>query len=740
MFNDFLASATSALIRTHTQHRTAREAEAAWTDEVDERVMTIGDARVAVSLNSGEGVSRLVFRVVEGRLEHASLGLRVAYGQWSRGVEVTMPAAVYAGNRHKPLGTWASEELEDRGPDPEVYQTPVVPALRVEGGGTIAQLAGDMSVPLVAVFDPGSRRAMLIATPQRATGVTQDTAIRLIEADDASTAAVEVLAAGVRQVDKRPGRPSRDTGANVAVGDVVTLTLLHEVFDCDTPAALHRRLMHLRPRLAFTRVASQTPLQPREVLPFSTTFAVQERKFNEQNWVEKYGYYSVGMREVPSQDWQTGWVGGPNALYPLLAEGDAITRRRAARTFDFLRTAVSPSGFVYGRFSEGTWADTRRLYLRYQADSLYFLAKSLLLMRHRGDTIGEGWLDLPRGIADAFVTMWDRDGQLGQYADANTGEILIGRTCAAGLAPAGLLIAAELLDEPRYAQAAADIGGYYHERFTRRAFTNGGPGDISQAHDSESAFALLASYAHLLEATGDPRWADAARDAAAQAASYVMTYDFDFPATSTFGRLGMRTRGTVFANVQNKHSAPGICTLSGVSLLRLARATGERRWLDLLADIAGAIPQYMSRADRPIRDVRLDQRWPIMPEGWINERINTSDWEVIGDPPREIGVGEIFGGPTWSEAAMLLTRAQLPGVYIHRDRGWCVALDHVRASVDGDTLTLENPTRFDARVKLLVEDDDTSATPLSFNTMTDERGVQVPPHTTITLNLYSSSL
>ena len=438
---------------------------------------------------------------------------------------------------------------------------------------------------------------------------------------------------------------------------------------------------------------------------------------------------------MASQDWQTGWVGGCNTLYPLLADGDDITRRRSMRTFDHLLSGRLPSGFIRDRFWEGRWVESGRVFLRHQADALYFLSKSLLLLRERGVEIDAAWLELPRGIAEAFGRMWREEGQLGQYADAMTGEIRIGRTCAAGLAPAGLLLASRLLDEPEYVDLSSQIGDYYARRFTAIGLTNGGPGDIAQAHDSESAFALLASYTHLHEATGETRWLEIAEDAACQAASYVMPYDFAFPPDSTFGRLGMRTRGTVFANVQNKHSAPGICTLSGVSLLRLARATGDRRWLDLLADIAGAIPQYMSRADRPIRDRRPNQRWPVMPAGWINERVNTSDWEVRGEPEAEVGVGEIFGGSTWSESAMLLTRVELPGVYVHCGRGWCVALDHVRARLESQSLHLENPTPHDAWVKIMVENDAAGTKPLGANPLAGRRGVYVPAHGTFTVNL-----
>jgi len=706
------------------------ESATAWPSGEQAADLSLGSARVSATVTAGPGVVRLTFRVLEGTLASACCGLRLSFDDWSRQVYTLMPAAVYEGNRLPPTGTFRAEQLEARGPDAEPIQGPGVPALKVEGGGWLEQMAGDMSVPLIGLFDRRSGRGLVLATPQRADGARSDSVIRLVETEGAASAAVEVLAAGIRQGEKRPGRPCNDQGQDLAAGDALTLTLLHDDFQADDPAALPRRVMAMRPRLSFTRIACDTPLHAREMLPFSATWAIQQRKFNEQNWVERHGYYSVGMREAPSQDWQTGWVGGCNTLYPLLADGDALTRRRTRRTLDFLVESVTPSGFLCDRFDQGQWRRNRRVFVRIQSDALYFLTKSLLLLKARGETVDPSWLRMTRGVALAFVDLWQRYGQFGQYIDPASGDLLIGGTCAGGLAPAGLLLAAELCDEPRFVEVARSAGKHYAERYTRRAFTNGGPGDITQAHDSESAFALLASYTHLYEYTGDSAWLPIAEDAAAQAATYVMPYDFAFPPDCTFGRLGMRTRGTVFANVQNKHSAPGICTLSGVSLLRLARATGNRQWLDLLADIAGAIPQFMSRRDRPIRDIRPDQAWPEMPEGWINERVNTSDWEVRGDPDAGIGVGEIFGGSTWSESAMLLTRVELPGVYVQPDRGWCIALDHIRATIDGHTLVLENPTPFDARVKLLIERDDQIAEPLGPYPLAGERGIDVPAHQT----------
>jgi hypothetical protein len=60
--------------------------------------------------------------------------------------------------------------------------------------------------------------------------------------------------------------------------------------------------------------------------------------------------------------------------------------------------------------------------------------------------------------------------------------------------------------------------------------------------------------------------------------TWVMPGRYAFPVGSEFYRLDIETPGTMFANTQNKHSAPGLCTLSGEALLQLYRCSGDVRF------------------------------------------------------------------------------------------------------------------------------------------------------------------
>ncbi len=351
---DLLGSA-SAIVRTHRDTLPIDQATTPLILASGETALVLPGGTVRVAFTSDADRLTLTGRVTDGRIEIASFGLRIEIDDWTTNGYVLLPAAAYAGNRFSPTGTTRAEDLEDRGADPEMIQTPFVPRLEIGGGGMLQMKAGDMSVPAVALYHPEVGRGLVLWTPQRAVGTDVDTVIRVAEDDGGKAIAVEILAAGVRQAMRRETRPSNDIGATWVAGDVMTLTVGFLAFTTSGPAELARRLMDIRPRLRFQRPPSRTPLSSREVLPFAEAWRLQTRKFNEQNWVQRYGYYSVGMREAASQDWQTGWVGGCNTMYALLADGDALTRRRALRTFDPLLSGRTPSGFIHARFAEGRW-------------------------------------------------------------------------------------------------------------------------------------------------------------------------------------------------------------------------------------------------------------------------------------------------------------------------------------------------------------------------------------------------
>ena len=185
--------------------------------------------------------------------------------------------------------------------------------------------------------------------------------------------------------------------------------------------------------------------------------------------------------------------------------------------------------------------------------------------------------------------------------------------------------------------------------FLKIGFTCGGPADILTAPDSESAFGLLESCITLYEVDRNERWLTYAKWVADYCSTWVVSYSYEFPEESEFFRLGINTVGSVFASVQNKHSAPGICTLSGDSLLKLYRYTGVKEYLELIKDIAYFIPQCVSTDEKPIFSLKKER----LPSGYICERVNMSDWET----PRK--VGEVFNCSCWCETSLILSFTEL---------------------------------------------------------------------------------
>ena len=325
---------------------------------------------------------------------------------------------------------------------------------------------------------------------------------------------------------------------------------------------------------------------------------------------------------------------------PSWFAGCELSRQRAWRNLDKVLTqGQAPSGFFHG-ISDGEhwWGDglgkplpNGMSLIRKNADTLYFFLKQFLLLKKQGRQVPARWEEAVRRQADAFVTLWKRYGQFGQFIDVENGDIVIGATTSAAIAPAALALASQYYGNAEYLHVGEQAASLFYNRDVKAGVTTGGPGEALQAPDCESAYHLLESFVVLYEITRKDEWLTAAEEQAAQFATWIVSYDYQFPPDSTFAKLRMRTTGTCWANGQNKCAVPGICTASGDALLKLYRATGKAMYLELLRDIVQASPEYLSRSDRPI-----PSRWRgelvNMPPGWIWERVQMGDWESPGVP------------------------------------------------------------------------------------------------------------
>ena len=649
---------------------------------------------------------RIHFRCIRTSGESSAVGVEFSFTNWSTDHYVLMPGSVYAGNRFE------SRKLDYAPRLPEADTSPDCPTIvsdihRLEvgeGPSRISLLAGDLAIPAFACFDPATRRGWIVLVREPVTSFGQF-GFHFEENLDRTEATLRIQAPGVRETryDFSGGRidagaESPDRGHRFVAGDEVTLVLEVDEFPCDSLQGLFDRLFEMR-----SRFVAPCPLE----LPVSAAAGLVEKHFNQNMWWPEAGLYKVWPLEG-NNPYQTGWCGGIIAEYALLSlSKDPLTLRRCHEHLDHaLSDGVSPSGLLYGkhtpdlRWDSDCWGDEeshpwRRQFTltRRHGDALFYALKACEVVLAQSDESRNEWLVACRGMADSLCRTWEKWGQWGQFLDQNTGDVLLGNSASGGMIPAALAMANRVFGERRYRDVAIAGGEFLYDNFTARGITTGGPADAMQAPDSESAYALVESYWALYEMRGDRLWLDRAAEAARQFASWVMPYDYPFPEGSEFQRLDIRTGGTIFANSQNSHSAP-ICTHSGLALFQIFRATGDRSYLDLLASIVNAIPQLVSRDDRPV----IAQDGRPLPSGWINERINTSDWDN--------NVGGVFYGPTWCETALLLTAAEIPSIYARPADGLLVAIDNIIAEWADEShavIQVINPTNYPANVRLFIE-------------------------------------
>ena len=671
----------------------------------------------------------MAFRCTEGQAAQASVSAILTFEKWSRENYVLMPGAAYNGNRFDYRRIRYSPKLldpRDIGPDVPAIISDVPRLAKGDGPSRIQQRTGDMTTPAVGFRDPARKKGFwLLADTGTQLG---DSGIDVEENRERSQAFISITAPVVRELYKyriTDSRwPSDDRPHHFRAGDEVRIRFRLHFFDAPELQSLFNYFTHIRK--SFITNGSH-----RIVLPFSSAFPVQEQKFNQLNWVQEYGYYSVGPRNMFLQDWQIGWTGGMISTYPLLWMGGDSTRQNVLRNFDWLfPDGLAPSGLFWDSGEKGNiWygGDIRKPHtrnwhlIRKSGDGLYYIIKQFMLMKKLGIVPRPEWEEGARGVAEALVKIWRTQGQFGQFVDNPTGEVIVGGSTNGGIIPAALTLAAGYFGKREYLQTAKEAATYYYDHYVARGLTTGGPGDALQNPDSESCYALVESYATLYENTGEEQWLRMGEDVARQFSTWVCSYNYPFPDSSLFGKEGMYSMGAVNANTQNKHGAPGICTHSGVALLKLFRATGSRFYAELLQDIARNMPQYLPHPLKPIEGAQT---------GWMCERVSTTDWLE--------GIGEISYLTTWSETALMLTYVEVPGLYVQPQRGFYMVFDNIEARPTDDTpdyleLELSNPTAMEAKVKILAENEEEIRKPLGELALWKCQVAKVPAGAAITV-------
>lgn len=647
-----------------------------------------------------EGVTSYTFTFTALRDLHQA-GVAVAFDQydWTSDNYLLIPASVYNGNRQRIVNRAYAMGLDSTDyyrKDLALTSNPI-PQLSPEFGAPsrLEVLVNNTATPAIACLKRKQKRGLLLLTDQgiERNGMVLDHGLIVEESRDRSVASLVVSAPGVRS--RKPEfigfSESPDRGITVHKGETIQLKLTILDFPCEDVPEL---LAHFaRNRKIHTKTAA-----PRDLMPMSEVFSQMVRNID-----ERYYEGAEGSFYCPENaDWMSyGWVGGLINTYPMLALGDAVHAARVRHTFDFaLPRAKGASGYYYDVLN----ADGKVLYrdaamqhpeiglTRKNADVLYWMVKQFQLLKLQGKEVKPAWEEAVRWLADAFVRTWQEEGTWGNYINVETGEIAVYNTTGGAMAVAGLTLAAGYYKNPVYLQIAREAAADYYEGFVLVGFTSGGCGDILQNADSETAIALTTSLMTLFESTEDSIYLKQAADLAHLCATWTVSFDYRLPDETPLAKLGANLTGAVWASTQNKHGAPGFCTQSGDALFKLYRATGDTLYAELLRDIIHAHTEG------------------IQPNGKITERLTYCDADSRGSR------GD--GGQTgWNETNGALMSLEIPGLYLLTDKKQLYAFDAVRACIVRETdqflwIEVTNPTRYDARVTLLAENQEEAEKPL----------------------------
>jgi len=661
-----------------------------------------------------------------------SAGVAIAFdfADWSPENYLLVPGAIYNGNRfHVLKGGYMPPYPREMFFNPRLPLTMSDnPRLSLERGvaSKIELLTGSAATPAVCFYSPKQRRGFILLFEQRTRWGENGLVIEENAAQNRITFAV--CAPGIREQAAGFGdfRPSGDRGTDIKAGDSIILRFKTYSFRA-------KGIPDLLDKFLAVRKALTGPNQPRNLVPMSTLRDTIASRFK-----SRWTTVPAGSYYLPENDrnFQLGWVSGFMQT-PMLALGDPVERDHIGKQLDFVtKTLQAPSGFFQsgiaaeGKLRFDRTLDSRGFVLtRKNSDALSMYLKFFQIYEAQGhgNLIKPEWKKAARRLADAFVMVWRRYGEFGQYLDPVTGEIAVFNSTGGAIAPGGLALAAAYFKNPEYLEVAKAAAEFYYKRdVAGRGLTAGHCGDTSQDPDSESAFGFLESLMTLYWATGSPEWLDRARTEAALCATWTLSYDFEFPPQSQIAQLGGHMAGAVWASTQNKHATPGICTSSGDALFKLFRATGDRRYADLIRDIQHA---HTEATEMP------GHRTCGSGPGGSMERIQTGDAEGKG------AIGNYIQTQNgWTELSGLMMATELPGIYLRTDTGALYVFDHIEAKVvergrSKVVLELTNRTNYDASVSIFAEQAREAIKPLAYTAYLRWPKVRIPTKSTVRITI-----
>ena len=567
--------------------------------------------------------------------ENAFFEVEFLFPEWEADTFVFMPSCAYNGNRFKSVKRKYPPRYlpEEFGTDNEPL-IGNIPTLGYDGKGEIEVTSADMAVPCIGLYYKQKKQGLFIMTPQQVKGknigyTVSEGKIKLSYPANRKNPYYAFKYDDYNEI--------YEPGIKISSGEEIESPVYINEFACVSFEDFYSKYFSIRKQIINGNRA--------------------ENMYTDKLWniVEEFNNTCWSGKTYPKHNpWHVGgWCNGCGIeSLGLYKKGNEISRERAVKAleFDFQPSHFTEAGFLYTTVKDSV-PDGKLHLTRFSAGSLYMLMKCLEVVPQ-----SETLTNAAKKCADAFVKLFEKYGKFGSYINAETGEMLVGYGSSGVLATGALAKCGEFFGNDVYTNTAVKAAEYYYNDFMKNGMTCGGPGDILSAPDSESAFMTLEAYIALYECTKEKKWLDFAETLAKYCSSWVVSYIFEFPEGTEFNRLGINTVGSVFASVQNAHSAPGICTLSGDSIYKLYKFTGKREYLELIKDIAYFIPQCISTDERPIYAKMGEPEGVSRPlkQGWICERVNMSDWERKFN-----GVGNVFYCNCWCSNSLLLSFAEL---------------------------------------------------------------------------------
>lgn len=656
---------------------------------------------------------KVAFQLKSGQAKETAVAANFDFGGWDTRNYVLIPAIIYNGNRYRTIGNGYMPPYPK-----DMYYNPAAPLtfsndpqLSPEPTKTslIDLQTGNMATPAVCFYSPTLKKGFILLTEQQTRFGNSGVSVR--ENADRSVASIQVSAPSVRKLRTGFGdfAPSGDKAADWETGDELALNFKLYSFSAQSIPDLLKKFMDVRKALSGAN-------HPRNLVPMSKQVELGTG-IASTRWVE----VPVGKYYAPENgnDFQLGWVSGMMNTFPMLTLNDAKERERVGIEFDFIIDKLQDkSGYFYGGITAAGKIRPERQHqdypkvqamVRKNCDALLWMTKHLMLYKELGygSEIKPKWEEATKKLAQAFVNTWKKDGQFGQYIVPETGEVAVYNSTAGAIAPAGLVVASLYFGDKEFLYVAKESAAYYYKRdVEKQGLTTGHCGDISQDADSESCFGFLESLMALYNVTKEAQWLEKAKVQAALCSTWAFSYDPIFPAESQIGKNKSNMAGAIWASTQNKHAAPGICTASGDYLFKLYRATGDRKYAELIRDIQHANVEAM---DMP------DHRTTNHGFGTEMERIQLSDAEGKST------IGNYYNTRnSWCETNGLFMALELPGVYVQTDTKKMYVFDHVEARLMNNNKTgevaimLENKTTHGAKVAVFAESSKQAQTPMSY--------------------------